>query len=163
MKDQPFKIPKLPVPVILHTAPADEIHGDIFLDFVASQGYSVQHLLDYFNSETPFFPIRKDETSLLVSKLSLIWIEIPQLLKQFQEETSVMLAERREVMIHTDQIDEMRATIVLNLPEAYGRTLDLLNKKDRFIAIIRNEALIILNLDHVTRIQELSSEKNGKT
>lgn len=155
MSDQPFKIPKVAVPVVLHMAPVDEIHGEIFLDFASSQGYSVQHLLDYFNSQAPFFPIRTSSNSVLVSKNSLIWIEVPRLLQEFQEETSVMLAERREVLIHTDQIDEMKATIILDLPEPYGRTLDLLNKKERFIVIIRNESVVILNLDHVTKILEL--------
>ena len=155
MSDQPFKIPKVAVPVVLHTIPVDEIHGEIFLDFASSQGYSVQHLLDYFNSEPPFFPIRTSNDSVLVSKHSLIWIEVPRLLNEFQEETSIMLAERREVLIHTDQVEEIKATIILDLPEPYGRTLDLLNKKERFIVIIRNESVVILNLDHVTKILEL--------
>ncbi len=155
MNDQPFKIPKLPVPVVLHTLPVNEIRGDIFLDFASSEGYTVQHLLDYFNSEPPFFPIRTDAKSLLVSKNSLIWIEVAKNLKQFQEEASVMLAESKEVLIHTGQIEEMKATLILDLPEEYGRTLDLLNRKQRFIVIIRKESLVILNLNHVTRIEEL--------
>lgn len=155
MNDQPFKIPKLQVPVVLHTLPADEIRGDIFLDFASSEGYSVQLLLDYFNSDPPFFPIRTEANSLLVSKHSLIWIEVAKNLKQLREESSTILAESKEVMIHTDHVQEMKATIILDLPEEYGRTLDLLNRKERFIVIIRKEALVILNLDHVTRIEEL--------
>jgi hypothetical protein len=155
MNDQPYKIPKQPVPVVLHIIPGNEIRGDIFLDFSSNEGYSVEQVLEYFNSDSPFFPIRTGNGSALVSKHSLLWIEISLLLKEFQEETSVKMAERREVLILTDQDEEIKATIVLNLPEAYGRTLDLLNKKENFIVMIRNETLIILNLYHVTKIQEL--------
>jgi hypothetical protein len=155
MNDQPYKIPKLTVPVVLHVVPASEIQGDIFLDFSSSQGTSVQHVLEYFNTDSPFFPLRTDSGSVLVSKHSILWIEVPLLLKEFQEETSVKLAERREVLIQTDEIEEIKATIVLDLPEAYGRTLDLLNKKENFIVMIRSETLMILNLHHVTKIQEL--------
>jgi hypothetical protein len=155
MNDQPFKIPKLKVPVVLHTLPVNEIRGDIFLDFGEGESYTVHDLLHFFNSSPPFFPIRTSAHSILVSRKSIVWIEIPSLLKEFQEETSVMLAERRQVLIQTDQVEEMKATIVLDLPEEYGRTLDLLNQKERFIVVIRNDSMMILNLDHVTRIQEL--------
>src|SRR5262245_49985975 len=155
MSDQPYKIPKQAVPVVLRTVPANEIRGDIFLDFSSAEGYSVHEVLEYFNSEFPFFPVRTERGSVLVSKNSLLWIEVPSLLREFEEETSVKLAERREVLILTDQVEEINATIVLDLPEAYGRTLDLLNKKENFIVMIRSETLMILNLHHVTKIQEI--------
>lgn len=157
MAEQQFRIPKISVPVICHTLQGEKIAGDIFVDVISLQGYTTQQLLDYLNAQPPFFPIRTStaQRPLLILKDSLVQVDVPHLMKQYQEETSTTLAQKKEAILYMQTLGPVRGIVILDLPEEYARILDLLNLKRTFFPAIIHEQFVILNSHHIYKIEEL--------
>jgi hypothetical protein len=149
-----YRIPKINVPLTCLTVQGERIAGDIFVDVLLTEGYNVEQVLDYFNTPSPFFPIRTgDSAPVLLSKESVAIIEVPQLLGQFREDTSTF-STRKEATLHFHHIGPVRALIIVDLPEEYSRILDLVNMAKRaFFPAIVNDSLSLLSIKHIYKIE----------
>ena len=149
-----YRIPKINVPLTCLTVEGEKLAGEIFLDVILTEGYSVEQVLDFFNSSTPFFPIRMtDYPPILLSKDSIVLVEIPQLMEQYKRETS-SFSTRKNAVLHYHKIGPIEAFMVVDLPEEYSRILDLVNMaKRRFFPAIVNDTLSLLSIKHIYKIE----------
>jgi hypothetical protein len=157
MTEQQFRIPKIKVPIICHTNHGERIAGEIFLDLILSEGYDVNQVLDFFNAQTPFFPIRNPATNrtVLVQKESVVQVDIPQLMTQYTEQTSTFTT-RKDAMLYLQTLGPVRVTIIVDLPEEYSRILDLVNMARRsFFPAVANGIFALLSIRHIYKIEEL--------
>ena len=156
MTEQQFHIPKINVPILCHTDQGEKLPGEIFLDLGTSAGYTVNQVLEYFNSDTPFFPLRgKDGSTILLRKSSVIQVELPEMLDQYMEQTS-SFSTKKEGVFYMQTIGPVRVQIILDLPEEYSRFLDLVNVASRaFFPAIVNDAFALLSLRHIYKVEEI--------
>lgn len=149
-----YRIPKINVPLTCLNVEGERIAGEIFLDVILHEGYSVEQVVDFFNSPAPFFPIRMgDSPPVLLSKDSIVQVEIPQLLEQYRSDTSTF-STRKTAVIHFHKIGRVEAFIVVDLPEEYSRFLDLVNMAKRtFFPAIVNDTFSLLSIKHIYKIE----------
>lgn len=157
MAESELRIPKVAVPVICHTLPGEKIAGEIFLDMLSSEGYTAHQVLDFFNARPPFFPIRTTigQRSILLSKDSLVQVDMLEMMKEMREDTSLFLAQKKEVFFHLQTLGPVRGVVVLDLPAEYARVVDLLNQNRNFFPAIVHETFTLLNARHIYKIEEL--------
>lgn len=150
-----YWIPKINVPITCHTAQGESVSGDIFVDVILTEGYSVHQVVDYFNSKTPFFPLRlADRRPILVAKESVVQVDIPQLMDQFREDTS-SFSTRKDVVLYVHSLGQVRVTIIADMPEEHSRILDLVNlSRGNFFPAVVNNSLSLLSIHHIYKIEE---------
>ena len=150
-----YLIPKIPVPLVCHTVQGESIPGEIFLDMILTEGYSIDQVLEFFNARLPFFPIRTASMPrpILLRKNSVVRVDIPQLSASFAERTSGF-AISREATITMETLGPVRGTFVLDLPQEYTRILDLINLDPVFFPAMIQESFVILNAHHIYKIEE---------
>ncbi|HSP05597.1 MAG TPA: hypothetical protein VLR94_00390 [Acidobacteriota bacterium] len=155
MEHPEFRIPKISVPIVCHTIQEEEVRGDIFLDMILTEGYSVQQIIDYFNATAPFFPIRTSgRQPVLISKASVVLVDVPQLTDQYREDTS-SFSVRTEAVVHVHSLGPLRLTIIVDLPEEHSRLLDLVNvARKAFFPAMLNNSLSLVSLHHIYKIEE---------
>jgi len=151
-----FRIPKLSVPVLCHTVQHEKINGQIFLDVVESTLGILQHMLDFFNSSPPFFPIRVGESQnpVLLSKSAIARVDILQSIEDSEVEMLGMVSKKKEAILHMNELDTTRAYLVLDLPSSYSRILDLLNMRRPFLIAVIENSYVLLNSQHIYKIEE---------
>ena len=154
--EQQFRIPKVSVSVFCYTIENEKIEGEIFLDVRGSDQYNSQQVLDFFNSETPFFPIRTSDfpNPILLRKESILRVDVIRMMETLEEEPSMSLAGKRQVPVHLPTLGPVSVTVILDLPEEYSRILDLLNLKRTFFPTIIDGNFSLLNSHHVYKIEE---------
>lgn len=155
-EEQQFRIPKAMVPVVCHTIHNERIEGDVFLD-ITSVRYDFEQVLEFFNSGTLFFPLRTASLAkpIILFKNSLARVDLPNLLKSFEEDTSVMLAPRKHAILHIDSLGSLEAKVILNLPHDHSRILDLLNIGGTFFPVLLQDELSFINSRHIYKIEEI--------
>ena len=157
MSRNQLQIPKINVPIICYTTQGESISGEVFLDLILTQGYSINQLLDYFNAQTPFFPIRisSQKRAILLQKESVVRLDVPQLLDQYNEETATFVT-RKDAIVHFHTMGPARVTVVVDLPSEHSRFSDLVNMTTRrFFPAIINDGFTLLNSNHIYKIEEL--------
>jgi hypothetical protein len=149
--EQQFRIPKVRVPVVCFTIHNETIDGDIFLDDI-----SFHQVSDFLNDEAHFFPILTPafHKPILLHKDAVIRIDIPEMLEAFEQETSVELSVKRTATLHLPILGELRALIILELPQEYSRILDLLKSRRTFLPAIIDQTFSFLNSQHIYKILE---------
>lgn len=154
MEHPEYRIPKIHVPLTCHTIQGEKLAGEIFLDVILTEGYNLEQVLDYFNTPTPFFPIRiGDEAPILLSKESVVQVEVPQLLEEFKQKT-FSFSTRKEAVLHMHQIGSIRAIIIVDMPEDHSRILDMVTMAKRsFFPAIVNDSLSLVHIKHIYKIE----------
>jgi len=159
MQQEPgrFKIPKMSVPIICRTIASETINGEIFLVATASGGYTTHQILEFFNSDGPFFPVRLSSADRpgLLRKASINHAIVPDLAGHLQDETSITLAQKKDAIVHFPFGESVRATVILDLPEESCRILDLLSLPNDFFAALIENTYSVINSNHVYKIEEL--------
>lgn len=157
MAQEEFRIQKTSVPVACHTSRDERVEGEIFVDMLSTEGYSVKQVLDFFNAPVPFFPIkiRGQGRAILLSKNAVVKAEIPGGMERFQSETSTAFASKKEAVLHMRRLGPIHATLILDLPIEHSRILDLLSLPNPFFAAIIHDSFCLLNAHHIYKIEEL--------
>jgi len=158
-----FQIPKISVPIVCSTVQGERVPGEIFLDVVSASEYSSQQLLDFFNNESLFFPLRPgpDARPMLISKESIVQVEVVGVLQRFLTETSVVLAQKKEADLHLRMLGTRRVSVLLTMPEEYCRVVDLLNLGHTFCCAISGQEFVLLNVHHIYKVEEVSHGQAG--
>lgn len=157
MSDPEFRIPKISVPIVCNTLQGEKISGEIFLDYLSSNAYTIDQLLDFFNADPPFIPVRTNISPrpILLQKNTIVSVDLVQMKNQLQESTSVKLAEKREAIFYLQATGPVRGSVILELPLDHARIIDLLNQKRMFIPVQIHEKFMLLNSHHINKIEEL--------
>ena len=157
MAEEEYRIQKTSVPISCHTARDERVEGEIFVDMLSTQGYSIKQVLEFFNSATPFFPIKTGDHSrpILLSKNSVVKAEIPGGLERYIQEISTTFAQKKEAVLHMKRLGPVRVTLILDLPLEHSRILDLLNLPNPFFAAVIHDSFCLLNAHHIYKVEEL--------
>ncbi len=163
VSNRAFQIPKISVPIVCCTVQGERVSGEIFLDVVSPAEYSSQQVLDFFNNESLFFPFRTgtDVRPLLVSKDSIVQVEVTGVLERFLAETSIVLAQRKEADVHLRVLGIRRFNLLLTMPEEYCRIVDLLNLGNTFCSAISGQEFALLNVRHIYKVEEVNHGQAG--
>jgi len=157
MAETEFRIPKISVPVVLNTTEKEKIVAEIFLDYQSSDNFTLEELSNFFNTDNPFLPIRSSakNKTILLRRDSIVWIDLSQIKQQLLESTSMSLAYKREVVLHSQSAGALHATVIMEMPADHSRVIDLLNLKRIFIPVLVEEKFALVNLHHIDQIEEL--------
>ncbi len=76
----------------------EKVEEEIFVDMLSTEGYTIDQVLDFFNLQTRFFPIKARDHGkpILLAKQSVVKIEIPGALERFLEDSSTHFAGKKE-------------------------------------------------------------------
>jgi hypothetical protein len=154
MGDEQFRIPKFAVPIVCYTILGEQMSGEIFVDILLTEGYSPGQILDFLNERSAFFPLRLNrDRSVLVLKESVVQVEVPGLIAQYEEHIQSFVT-RKDVVLHLTT-GPVRATLVLDLPQEHSRILDLVNTGKDFFPALVGENLSFINIHHTCKIEEM--------
>lgn len=149
-----LRIPKIAVPIVIHSDQDQTEQGEIFLEQIQVEGYSTGQVAEYFNSTEPFFPLRTKTQSILVRKQSVNWIEFPELYERYQKEVSSSFDVRKKATLHIRNADPIRVRVIVNMPEDHARVLDILNTGGAFIPVLIQEIFALFNSRVIDRVEE---------
>ena len=151
-----FRIPKISAPINCLMMSGEKISGEIFVDDLGSHEYTAQQLIDFFNDEPPYFPIRTSIGSkpILIQKSWVAQIEIIGMIKRFQEQAAPLVSQKRAIL-HRPPLAPVEATIILDMPEDHSRLLDLLNLLLTFIPAIVEGTYCLVNARQIFKIEEI--------
>jgi hypothetical protein len=151
-----FRIPKISVPINCLLMSDEKIAGEIFVDDLGSHEYTAQQLIDFFNDEPPFFPVRTSVGTkpILIQKCWVAQIEIIGMIKRFQEQAAPLVSQKRAIM-YRPPLAPTEATIILDMPEDHSRLLDLLNVPSTFIPALVEGTYCVVNARQIFKIEEL--------
>jgi hypothetical protein len=150
-----FKIPKTIVPVVCHTTAGESITGDIFLDVMGK--WALPQLHEFFESETPFFPIRTSvmENPFLIARNVLVLVELISFATLLRTDTSILLSKKKPVVLHLQGLGSFQCEILIDTPDDRSRILDVLNHPGRFLSVIWNNTYSLVNKAHIFRAVEV--------
>lgn len=153
---QPFRIPKISVPIVCQMVSGESISGEIFLDNLGSNDYNSQQLITFFNDDPPYFPIRTSSGSkpILIQKSWVAGIEIAGMMSKFHQHALASIAIKRDAVLFRNGVDPVNATIILDMPEDHSRLLDLLNLRQTFFPAIIDETYCLVNARQIYKIEE---------
>lgn len=157
MTQEEFRIQKTSVPVSCTTVRGEKVVGEIYVDMLTIEGYTVKQVLDFFNASLHFFPIKARDHSrpILLSRQSIVKVELPGMLERFLEETSTTFAQKKEAVMHVEKLGIVRTTLIVDLPSEHSRLMDFLSAPTPFFAAVIDKALCLLNQHHIYKIEEL--------
>ena len=150
-----FKIPKTIVPVVCHTTAGKLISGDIFLD--VSGKWALRQLHEFFETDTPFFPIRESETEkpFLIAKNVLVVVELISFVTLLARDTSVVLSKKKPVLLDLQGVGPVDCEILIDPPADRSRVLDVLNHTGCFLPIVWNNNYSLVNKAHIASAVEV--------
>jgi hypothetical protein len=157
MTEEEYRIQKISVPVSCHTARDERLEGEIFVDMLSAEGYSLKQVIDFFNAHSHFFPIKTRDHArpILLNKASVVKVEVPGGMERFLEEASAAFARKRDAVVHMRRLGPIHVTLILDLPEGHSRILDLLSLPSHFFSAIIHDSFCLLNAHHTYKIEEL--------
>ena len=150
-----FKIPKTIVPVVCHTTAGKLITGEIFLD--VSGKWALQQLHEFFETDTPFFPIRESETEkpFLIARNVLVLVELISFASLLQTDTSILLNKKRPVVLHLQGLGSVDCEMLIDTPDDRSRVLDVLNHPGCFLSVVWNNTYSLVNKAHIFKAVEV--------
>ncbi len=145
-------IPKREVAVKLHLETGDVLRGRVFLDYIDAIHRGEQTLLDKFNDDYGWFPLRPEEggTVEVVNRSRAMVVEpgegIPEELVR-KENSPVFRRERVTIQLVTGRT--FTGLIAMDLPDEFSRVSDFLNFPQDFFALERDEGPVLVSKAHV--------------
>jgi hypothetical protein len=112
-------------------------------------------VLDFFNSPQLFFPMKLDSgQSLLIQKQNLFRVDVPELFNEFESEVSWALISKLQAGLHFSSGHNLTGDIIVDMPKDHARAQDVANSGRMFIPVMLETTLSLINLHHVSRIEE---------
>ncbi|MBZ0269392.1 hypothetical protein K8I85_14655 [bacterium] len=153
-------IPKRAVAVRIHLDTGEEVSGRVFLDFIDVIHRGEQTLLDKFNDDYPWFPMRRDDGGMhIVNRNRIVLVEPgedlpPELVRK--EGGGVFRCESVAV-VFTDDRDELEGQIAMDLPDEFCRASDFLNFPQDFFPLETEDGPVLVAKRHVVALRVLEA------
>jgi hypothetical protein len=153
--EQNFRIPKTVAQVTCHSFSGEKFEGEIYLDGPTSRTPS--QILDFFNSDSLFLPVKTsaNEPPRLISKNSLVLVNVGPFTPDVRKETSSFLTQRKKALFLVQCIGSIHAEVLIDTPDYQARVLDVLNLAERFLPILVEENYCLLNSSRIFEVMEL--------
>lgn len=146
-------IPKRQVAVRLRLTNGERLEGGVFLDYIDPIHRGEQTLLDMFNSESPWFPLRTVDGVEVVNRRQVLLVEPgdgipPELVRK----DSAAVFRRERVTLRVGDGLVLSGLIAMDLPDEFSRVSDFLNFPEDFFAVERSEGPALVSKHHATAL-----------
>lgn len=149
-------VPKVKVPAKLHTTCDLELQGCFYTD-TSGPGGTPGRVLDRLNDAAEkFVPLALETHHVLVRKSALVTVELDR--GRSHVEVPEHWNRALQVVLRIDGGLEVVGTARVHLPAEHARVLDFLNRAAGFVSVLRRDAVVIVNVDHVTSATEVLNE-----
>ena len=145
-----YRVEKSELPVVVFQADGSIMKGVVFLSATAYSHMGQQTLLDLLKEPGDFFPFRSEAGEFCVTNkqtITHIRFEPPE-----QEEEYQSLGDREDVEIKFVGGEQLRGTLVIEMPEGRSRLFDFINVMEGFFPLQNEEAHYMVNVSHVRDI-----------
>ena len=145
-----YRVEKSELPVVVFQADGSIMKGVVFLSATAYSHMGQQTLLDLLKEPGDFFPFRSEAGEFCVTNkqtITHIRFEPPE-----QEEEYQSLGDREDVEIKFVGGEQLRGTLVIEMPEGRSRLFDFINVMEGFFLLQNEEAHYMVNVSHVRDI-----------
>jgi hypothetical protein len=147
-------IPKREVAVQAHLETGEVLRGGIFLDYIDVIHRGEQTLLDKFNDEHGWFPVRQDGGVVeVVNRARVMRVEpglgvTPELVRK--ESAAVFREEQVTVKLSSEEV--LVGRIAMDLPDEFSRVSDFLNFPQDFFSLETDDGPVIVSKRHVVSL-----------
>jgi hypothetical protein len=121
----------------------------------AAEHHGRERVKDVLNAKEPLVPIwsATDRSSLLINKahIALMILEAHDLAEPDEPD----MTDHHEVLITLASGLELRGTILVSTPPERSRTLDFLNRGERFFYLETSDGSRIISLEHVVSARDV--------
>ncbi len=157
-KNQDLIVPKLSATVLVRLTDGHAYKGEFRLASESAAHHGHERVKDVLNAEgpmIPFFNPEKNETTLL-NKSHILMVELAAPDLASDSDTGTDFGDRRGLVVSLTGGIKVRGQVIINMPPDKDRTLDFLNRGERFFYLNSRDGLRIANLDHVIQVEEFS-------
>ena len=146
-----YRVDKTEQPVVLFQADGSVMKGVVFLSACAYSHIGQQTLTDLLREKGDFFPFRTEAGGFCVTnKTSITHIRYEQLAT---EQEYAPLGNPVEVQINFVGGEQLRGTVIIEMPEGRNRLFDFVNSMSGFFPLRSGEAHYLVN---VTQLRDIS-------
>ena len=145
-----YRVEKSELPVVIFQADGSIMKGVVFLSATAHSHMGQQTLLDLLKEPGDFFPFRSEGGEFCVTNkqtITHIRFEPPE-----QKEEYLSLGDREDVEIKFVGGEQLRGTLVIEMPEGRNRLFDFINAMEGFFLLQNEEAHYMVNVSQVRDI-----------
>jgi hypothetical protein len=147
-------IPKRQVPIRLHLESGEVVDGVVFLDFIDVIHRGEQTLLDKFNDDYAWFPLKRATETDIVNRARVTMVEPgPGLPMERVRKEGEGIFRRESVTIHLAGPRTMQGDIAMDLPDEFCRASDFLNFPQEFFALDTEDGPVLVSKRHLLRLQ----------
>jgi hypothetical protein len=146
-----YRVDKSEQPVVLFQADGSVMKGVVFLSACAYSHIGQQTLADLLREKGDFFPFRNETGAFCVAnKATITHIRYDQ---SATEPEYASLGNPVEVLINFAGGEQLRGTVVIEMPEGRNRLFDFVNSMSGFFTMRNGEAHYLVN---VAQIRDIS-------
>ena len=146
-----YRVDKSEQPVVLFQADGSVMKGVVFLSASAYSHIGQQTLADLMREKGDFFPFRSEAGAFCVTnKTTITHIRYEQLAA---EPEYVPLGTPIGVLVNFAGGEQLRGTVVIEMPEGRNRLFDFVNSMSGFFPMQNGEAHYLVN---VAQIRDIS-------
>ena len=146
-----YRVDKTEQPVVLFQADGSVMNGVVFLSASAYSHIGRQTLADLLREKGDFFPFRSEVGAFCVAnKATITHIRYQQLTSEAEYEP---LGNPVEVLVNFAGGEQLRGTVVIEMPEGRNRLFDFINAASGFFALQSGDAHYLVN---VAQIRDIS-------
>ena len=145
-----YRVEKSELPVVVFQADGSIMKGIVFLSAAAYNNMGQQTLLDLLKESGDFFPVRSEAGEFCATNkqtITHIRFEPPE-----QEEEYQSLGDREDVGIKFVGGEQLKGTLVIEMPEGRNRLFDFINDMEGFFLLQNEEAHYMVNVSQVLDI-----------
>ena len=148
-----YRVDKSEQPVVLFQADGSVMRGVVFLSPCAYTHIGQQTLADLLREKGDFFPFRSETGAFCVTnKNTVTHIRYDKLTAE-QEVCS--LGNPVDVQINFAGGEQLRGTVIIDMPEGRNRLFDFVNSISGFFPLDSGDAHYLVNVDQVRDISPL--------
>lgn len=151
MSDQlsEFAVNKREVHVVLQLSTGRRMSAHVHCAVRSDRHHGRERVKDVLNGESPMFPAFSldDGRWVLINKAFIELVELDE--PDLAEPGETDLTEHREVEVTLASGVELRGTILVSTPPDRARTLDFLNRGERFFYLETERGSLVIGLAHV--------------
>ena len=146
-----YRVDKTEQPVVLFQADGSVMKGVVFLSASAYSHIGQQTLADLLREKGDFFPFRSEAGAFCVTnKATVTHIRYEKI---SVEQEYAPLGNPVEVQVNFAGGEQLRGTIVIEMPEGRTRLFDFINSMSGFFPVQNGEAHYLVN---VAQIRDIS-------
>ncbi|MCW5827819.1 MAG: hypothetical protein KIT79_00750 [Deltaproteobacteria bacterium] len=151
-----YQVAKRSVPVMVRLTNGNAHKGDFLLAAQAEQHHGAERVKDLLNGSGEMVPLfsHLHNTPILLNKRHIEMVELtePDLASDADRDTDFAI--HRQALLIMDSGSKLRGDLVVTMPSGHDRTLDFLNRGERFVYLESRDGTKIINLLHVIAVED---------